>query len=121
MGEVIEWRPRAATRGNTNLVLAGMMEQDTAGELDGAICIARASNGATKIDVLGSYSDRLQLGVLALVEGLGFVCKKIVASGTAGNTPGVRPVTTTTTAGIPNPRRQLPKRLRETTNFGDLN
>lgn len=119
MGEVIEWRPRAAAKGNAKMVLAEMIDQDTAGELDGAICIARASNGATKIDVLGSYSDRLQLGVLALVEGLGFVCKKIVASGTAGNTPGVGPVTTTT-AGIPNPRRQLPKRLRETTNFGDL-
>lgn len=117
MGEVIEWRPRVAAKGNAKMVLAEMIDQDTAGELDGAICIARASNGATKIDVLGSYSDRLQLGVLALVEGLGFVCKKIVASGTAGNTPGEGPIT----LGIPNPRRQLPKRLRETTNFGDLN
>ncbi|MBT2300400.1 hypothetical protein J7E70_07970 [Variovorax paradoxus] len=116
MGEVIEWRPRAVAKGDTNAVLAEMLEQDTAGELDGAICIARGSNGATKIDVLGSYSDRLQLGVLALVEGLGFVCKKIVASGTAGNTPGIGPVT----LGIPNPRRQLPKRLREATNFGEL-
>lgn len=114
MGEVIEWRPRAAAKGDANLVLSRMLEQDTAGELEGAICIA-ASNGATKIDVLGSYTDRLQLGVLALVKGLGFVCDKIVASGTAGDTQS-GPIS----LGIPNPRRTLPKRLRETTNFGDL-
>lgn len=114
MGEVIELRPRAA-KGNTKAVLAGMMEQETTGELEGAICIAATSKG-TKIDLLGSYSDRLQLGVLALVKSLDFVCEKIVASGTAGNTRGVGPIT----VGIPNPSRKLPKRLRETTNFGEL-
>jgi hypothetical protein len=75
MGNVIELRPKAEAKGNTKLVLAGMMKQETIGNLDGAICIARSSDGATQIDLLGSYSDRLQLGVLALVEGLGFVCK----------------------------------------------
>jgi hypothetical protein len=115
MGDVIELRPRAAAKGNTKVVLAGMMEQEMSGDLDGAICIARASNGATQIDVLGSYSDRLQLGVLALVKAAGFVCDKIVASGTAGNTPGIGPIS----LGIPNPRR-APKRLSPPTNFGEL-
>lgn len=116
MGDVIEWRPRAAAKGSTKMVLAGMMEQEVSGNLEGAICIARASNGATQIDVTGSYSDRLQLGVLALVKGLGFVCDKIVASGTAGNTPGHGAIT----VGIPNPSRFPPKRLRPPTVFGDL-
>lgn len=115
MGEVIALRPRAAARGNARSVLAGMMEQEASGELEGAICIAATSQG-TKVDLMGSYSDRLQLGVLAMVKGLNFMCDKIVSSGTAGNTLGNGPIT----LGIPNPRRGLPKRLREATNFGEL-
>jgi len=116
MGEVIEWRPRAKVANvETKTVLEDMLFKDSIGELEGSICVAATKHG-TKIHLLGTCADRLQLGVLALVKAANYVCDEIVKSGTAGNTPGSGPIT----VGIPNPRRQLPKRLRETTNFGDF-
>ena len=115
MGEVIEWRPRKVANVETKTVLEDMLFKDSTGELEGSICVAATRHG-TKVHLLGTCADRLQLGVLALVKAANFVCDEIVKSGTAGNTPGSGPIT----LGIPNPRRQLPKRLREATNFGDL-
>jgi len=115
MGEVIEWRPRVVANVETKTVLEDMLFKDSTGELEGSICVAATRHG-TKVHLLGTCADRLQLGVLALVKAANFVCDEIVKSGTAGNTPGSGPIT----LGIPNPRRQLPKRLREATNFGDL-
>ena len=115
MGEVIELRPRAAANDETKMVLAGMLAKERAGELVGSIVIGATKSG-TEIHVLGACADRLQMGVLAMVRGLNYVCDQIVKSGTAGNTPGSGPIS----LGIPNPCRKLPKRLREATNFGDL-
>lgn len=116
MGEVIEWRPRRAVENvETKTVLEDMLFKDSTGELEGSICIAATRHG-TKVHLLGSCAQRLQMGALALVKGLNFVCDEIVKSGTAGNTTGSGPIT----VGIPNPRRSLPKRLREATNFGEL-
>lgn len=115
MGEVIELRPKVVVNDETKTVLADMLADHGTGELEGSICIAATKHG-TRIHILGACADRLQFGVLALVKGLNFVCDKIVTSGTAGNTPGVGPMT----VGMPNPRKELPKRLREATNFGEL-
>ena len=114
MGEVIELRGRrkAAPNSETKTVLSGMLDKEENGALEGAICISATDDG-TEIHVLGSFADRLQVGVIGLVKALDFVCNKIGAKGRAGNTPGG---TTNTT----NPRRRLPKRLKEATNFGEL-
>jgi len=114
MGEVIEWRPRKAANVETKTVLEDMLFKDSTGELEGSICIAATKHG-TKVHLLGSCAQRLQMGALALVKGLNFVCDEIVKSGTAGNTPGSGPIT----VGIPNPRRGLPRRVSQT-NFGEL-
>ena len=116
MGEVIELRPKAAAKGDTKSVLSDMMAMDSTGEMQGSICIAATTKG-TQIHLLGSCADRLQTGAYGLVKALNFVCEKIIASGTAGNTPGGTKVVT---FGIPNPKRTLPKRLREASTFGDL-
>lgn len=114
MGNVIELRPRAAASGgDTKMVLAGMMAQEGTGELQGSVHIAATRNG-TEIHILGTCADRLQVGVLALVKGLNFVCDKIAASGTSGHTDGSGPIT------LNLPHRRLPRRLRESTNFGEL-
>lgn len=115
MGEVIELRPRVAANDETKMVLAGMLAKDRAGELEGSIVIGATKSG-TEIHVLGACADRLQMGVLAMVRGLNYVCNQIIASGTAGDTPGGGHVK----LQLPNPKRGLPKRLRETTGFGDL-
>jgi len=116
MGEVIEWRPRVvAANVETKTVLEDMLFKDSTGELEGSICVAATRHG-TKIHLLGTCADRLQLGVLALVKAANFVCDEIVKSGTAGNTPGSGPIT----VGMPNPSRRAPKRLRPLTNFGEL-
>lgn len=116
MGEVIELRPRAAASNDEQMaVLASMMAKDTAGELHGSIVIGATKNG-TEIHILGACADRLQMGVLAMVRGLNYVCDQIVAKGTAGNTQGDGPIK----LQLPNPRKTLPKRLREATNFGEL-
>jgi hypothetical protein len=115
MGEVIELRPRVAANDETRLVLADMLAKDGTGELEGSICIAATGHG-TEIHILGTCADRLQMGVLALVRAANFMCDKIVASGTAGDTRGKGPIK----LGVPNPHRGLPKRLREATNFGEL-
>lgn len=114
MGEVIEWRPRKVANVETKTVLEDMLFKDSTGELEGSICIAATRHG-TKVHLLGSCAQRLQMGALALVKGLNFVCDEIVKSGTAGNTTGSGPIT----VGIPNPRRGLPRRVSQT-NFGDL-
>jgi len=115
MGEVIELRPRVAANDETRMVLAGMLAKERAGELEGSIVIGATKTG-TEIHVLGACADRLQMGVLAMVRGLNYVCDQIIAKGTAGNTQGDGPIK----LQLPNPRRGLPKRLREATNFGDL-
>lgn len=114
MSNVIELRPRAA-KGNTREVLSSMLAKDGSGELQGSVCIA-ATEAGTEIHVLGTCADRLQLGVLALVKGLNYMCDQIAASGTAGHTSGNGAVRFT----VPAMTRTLPKRLREASTFGDL-
>lgn len=115
MGDVIELRPRAAAKNKTAMVLASMMEQESAGDLEGSVHITQTGKG-TDIHILGACADRLQVGAWALIKGLNFMADKIVANGTLGNTPGTGPIA----LSFPKPRRELPKRLREATNFGDL-
>lgn len=113
MGDVIELRPRAAARNETKEVLKSMLDRESTGELQGSVHVAATSDG-TEIHILGACADRLQVGAWAMVKGLNFMFDKIVASGTLGNTPGSGPI------ALNFPRRSLPKRLREQTNFGDL-
>ncbi|MET3371991.1 hypothetical protein ABIC89_001032 [Variovorax boronicumulans] len=117
MGDVIPL-PRRAGAANepteTASVLAGLMAQSASGEMQGSIHIASTKSG-TEFHVLGTYADRLQVGVLALVKGLNFITDKIVATGNVGNTRSDA-VSTSWEA----PRRRLPRRLREVTKLGDL-
>ena len=114
MGEVVEFRPKAVAKSDAKSVLSDMLHLESKGELHGSICIASTSRG-TEIHLLGDCAERLQTGAYGLVKALNFVCEKIAAAGTAGNTYGGKVVS----MGIPNPSR-LPKRLREATNYGDL-
>lgn len=116
MSNVFELRPRRAEQKHeTRAVLAEMLEQDTIGDLHGSIHITETDEG-TRFYALGACADRVQVGVLAMIRGLGVLAEKIVDSGTAGNTPGTGPIE----MRWGTPRRTLPKRLREATNFGEL-
>lgn len=113
MGEIIEMRPRGRPKSETRAALHEMLEQDTTGELHGSIHITDTDEG-TRFYVLGACKERLQNGVLTLVRGLSHMVEEIAASGTAGDTQGRGAVE------LKWPRRTLPKRLREATNFGEL-
>jgi len=113
MGEVIEMRPRGRPKSETRAALHEMLEQDTTGELHGSIHITDTDEG-TRFYVLGACKDRLQAGMLTLIRGLSHMAEEVAASGTAGNTPAARAVK------LQWPKRSLPKRLREATNFGEL-
>jgi hypothetical protein len=90
-----------------------LLQQTDNGELQGSIHITDTIEG-TRFYVLGACKERLQAGVVTLVRGLSNMVEEIAASGTAGNTPARGPV------DMEWPKRTLPKRLREATNFGDL-
>lgn len=118
MGKVIQLparAPRAAAGSETAVVLGRMSEQEKTGELQGSILISTTSRG-TEFHVLGTCAERLQLAVLAMVKGLNIITDKIVATGAAGNSKS-DPVSASWEA----PRRkQMPRRLREVTELGDL-
>jgi len=115
MGEVIPMPRRAAAKSDTAAVLADLMDQEASGELEGSILIATTKRG-TEFHLLGGFAERMQLGVLALVKGLGIVTDKIVATGNVGNTRS-GPVNATWEAA---PKRRTPRRLLEVTKLGDL-
>lgn len=114
MGEVIPLPRRPRGKSDTEKVLIDFMAQEASGELEGAILIANTRHGA-EFHALGAYADRLQLGVLALVNGLSIVCEQIVATGSAGNTRS-----DSVSTSWPAPKRRLPRRLVEVTKLGDL-
>lgn len=113
MGEVIEMPKRGRPKGETRAALQEMLEQDTTGELHGSIHITDTDEG-TRFYILGGCKDRLQAGVITLVRGLSHMVEELAASGDAGHTPA------SNHAVLKWPKRTLPKRLREATNFGDL-
>lgn len=115
MGEVIPIRRQGAARSDTAIALEDLTNKEASGELGGSILISNTKDG-TEFRVLGAYADRLQLGVLAMVKGLSIITDKIVATGTAGSTRS----DAVSAAWDAMPRRRLPKRLRETTKFGEL-
>lgn len=92
----------------------GLLAQERAGELEGSILISTTEDG-TEMHVLGGCAHRLQVAVVALVQGLSFLTEKIADSGTAGDTRS-DPLRTSWAA----PKRKLPRRLREATDFGSL-
>lgn len=114
MGEVIPLPIRPRGRSDTAMALEDFMAQEASGELEGSILIANTSHG-TEFHVLGSYTERLQLGVLALVKGLNIVCETIVETGSAGHTRS-----DSVSASWAPPKRRLPRRLVEVTKLGDL-
>jgi len=115
MGDVIPMPRRAAARSDTALALSELAKQEASGEMEGSILITDTKHG-TEFRVLGSYAERLQLGVLAMVKGLSIVTDKIVATGTAGNTRS----DSVNAAWQGAPRRRLPRRLVEVTKLGEL-
>ena len=115
MGDVIPMPRRAAAKSDTALALMELAKQEESGEMEGSILITDTRHG-TEFRVLGTYADRLQLGILAMVKGLGIVTDKIVATGTAGNTRS----DSVAAAWGPMPKRRMPKRLLEITKLGDL-
>lgn len=115
MGEVIPIPRRRAARSDTAIALEGLAEKEASGELEGSILIANTKHG-TEFHVLGACADRLQLGVLAMVKGLGIITDKIVATGTAGSTRSDSVSATWEAA----PKRRTPRRLIEATKLGDL-
>lgn len=115
MGDVIPMVRRAGARSDTAKALEGLAKKEASGELEGSILIASTRHG-TELHVLGVCADRLQLGVLAMVKGLGIITDKIVATGTAGNT---RSGSVSAAWGAA-PKRRTPRRLIEATKIGDL-
>jgi len=113
MGEVIAMRPRGKPKNETRAALHEMLAQTDNGELQGSIHITDTEEG-TRFYVLGACKERLQTGMLTLIRGLSHMAEEVAASGTAGNTPAKAPVE------LKWPKRTLPKRLREATNFGEF-
>lgn len=112
MGTVIEMPKRGRPKGETRAVLEEALAQTDRGELHGAILITDTDEG-TRFNALGSCRNRLQAGMLTLIRGLSHMAEQVASSGTAGNTPSKG-------VDLKWPKRTLPKRLRESTNFGDL-
>lgn len=113
MGEVIEMPRRAAkSETETSAALKQMLAEFERGEMYGSIHITETEEG-TRFYTLGACKERLQLGVLSLVRCLSNLVEEVAASGTAGHTRGFMPIAF-------EPRKTLPKRLREVTSFGDL-
>lgn len=113
MGEVIEMPKRGRPKGEARDVLREALAQTDRGELHGAILITDTDEG-TRFSALGACRERLQVGMLTLIRGLSHMAEQVAASGTAGNTPAAGAV------ALQWPKRTLPKRLREATNFTEL-
>lgn len=113
MGEVIDMPKRGRPKGETRAALQEMLAQTDNGELHGSIHITDTEEG-TRFYVLGACKERLQSGMLTLIRGLSHMAEEVASSGTAGNTPARGAVE------LQWPKRTLPKRLREATNFSEL-
>lgn len=96
-------------------MLASLVEKEKRGELHGIIHVIKTDEG-TSFGVNGEYSENLRFAGYAMIKGLNVIADKVAENGSSGYT----------TAGPireawPSPRQQgLPKRLRETTGWGDL-
>lgn len=116
MGNIYEFRPpKEAGKSETAALLQELAAKEKRGELKGFIHI-EDDGRATKWGMLGSFAGRYQFAGYTLIKALNVISDHIAACGTAGHTsgPGVREV-------LPvQPPRGLPKRLREATNFGEL-
>jgi hypothetical protein len=78
---------------------------------DGMIQFISTSRGDS-LSITGSYANRLQSAVFAMIQGLGDVANRIAESGNAGHFSS-GPIGTSIEA----PR---PRRLQERTGFGEL-
>ena len=116
MGEVIEMRRKAVAKDEeTQAALWEMQAQTDRGELHGSIHITDTDEG-TRFYALGAYKERMQAGVLSMVRCLNHLVEEIAASGTAGATQAIEPIDVRVSVK----RTTLPKRLRDATNFGEL-
>ena len=113
MGEVVPIRRRGAAKSDT--AAQELKGKDPPGQAKGSILITDFGQG-TEFHVVGTYAERLQLAVLALVKGLGIVTDKIVATGTAGNTRS----DSVSASWDATQKRRLPRRLRQVTKHGEL-
>lgn len=115
MGKVIELRRKVVKDEETQAALWEMQTQTDRGELHGSIHITETDEG-TRLYALGAYKERLQIGVLSMVRCLNHLVEEIASSGTAGDTQSSGPIDVRVSVRS----RTLPKRLREATNFGEL-
>lgn len=67
------------------------------------------------MQITGVYEERLQYGIFTLIKGLGVLADKMVGAGTVGHY-SAGPIHEPVQA----PRRKLPERLAEHSNFGTL-
>lgn len=68
------------------------------------------------MQLTGVYERRLQFGIYTMIKGINVLVDKLAAIGAIGDSsfgPIHEP--------LPSPIRRTPRRLREATNFGDLN
>lgn len=82
---------------------------------DGVIQFTHTDQGSL-MSITGSYADRLQTAAYAMIKGLNDIVEKLAESGAVGSF-SIGPVK----GSIPDPsQRKTPRRLRETTGFGEL-
>jgi hypothetical protein len=115
MGNIYQLRRhKEASKSETAALLEELIAKEQRGELKGFIHI-EDDGRATKWGMLGSFAGRYQFAGYTLIKALNVISDHIAATGTAGRTsgPGLRQV-------LPIADRQLPKRLREATNFSEL-
>lgn len=113
MPNVIQFRTAAARR-------AAKIKKEKAAEKsdnppDGVITFTDTDQGSM-MSITGTYADRLQSAAFAMIKGLADIADRIAESGGAGSyssgpVKGVIP--------IPQ-QRETPRRLRESTGFGEL-
>ena len=115
MSNVIPMRRKVVAKADeeTQAALWEIQAHSDRGALNGSIHITDTDEG-TRFYTLGGYKDRMQAGVLSMVRCLSHLVEEIAATGTAGNTKAIEPIDVRVSA------RTLPKRLREATNFGEL-
>lgn len=112
MGNVRYLPAKRRPEGETRAALHEMLHQTDTGELRGSIHITDTTAG-TRFVALGACKDLLS-GALTAAMGLEHMLKEIATNGAAANMPNHGPI------DIRWPKRTLPKRLREATNFGEL-
>jgi len=110
MSNVIEFR-RGKARGETAR-MAGARQESGAGSI---VLTTRPGEDESSMQVTGVYEQRLQFGVFTMVKALNAMVEHLAASGDVGHY-SAGPIS----EPLPIPTRRLPKRLRESTGFGEL-